>query len=320
MRHFKFLNHYTKEFRDQVKLLARTFAMIAFQEPHQRVYDLQLDHWGICRKGKESFPEMRRRFEMDSGPVGKWLNSNHNGFYDNSIEGVQALDMAADDTSAHVYYFSLSFHSTMPFPTEWPTWTLTAVREFPMPLLDSIRTVASYIPLVSLGSRFINSRFGPALEKLEWKLLSSVISLKQLIAWSTASVAKNLLLAMKIDAKLPPPGEFLPREDVIPFMIPTCYAMSGLDLTPAQRAILGSNLGDWHQNDGIVNTESMGGPCDDVVQPISAFPLANIHSKQVKGIYWHFGTNDKMDHADEIGVFIAEDTVSFSLLCAIRFA
>jgi hypothetical protein len=292
-----------QSFSNRVTLLASSFATISFQEPAERAYDLQLDHWGVCRKGGESFKEMRRRFEMDSGPVGRWLASNHNGFYDNSIEGVKALDIAADDTSSHVYYFSFSFHATMPFPTKWPKWTLNAVKEFPMPLVGSINKVVSYIPFVNLGSS--------AFEELEWKILSSLVSIKALIGWSTASVARNILLTMDINAQLPPPGEFLPREDVFPPMMTTCYAMSGVDLTPAQRAILGDNLGDWHQNDGIVNTESMRGPCEKVVKPISAFPFGKINDADARGVYWHMGTNDKMDHADEIGVFISDDTVSF---------
>ncbi len=251
---------------------------------------------------------------MVSGPVGKWLASNHNGFYDNSIEGVHALDMDADDVSSHVYYFSLSFHATMPFPNEWPKWTLNAISEFPLPLIGSIRKVASCIPFVSLGSRALNYLVGPALERREWKLLSSLVSIKALVAWTTDSVAKNILLAAGVDAKLPAPGAFLPRTDVLPIMIPTCYAMSAVDLTRAQRAVLGDGLGDWHQNDGIVNTESMRGPCDDVVRPISAFPLDKTHSADARGVYWHMGTNGKMDHADEIGVFVAEDTVSLSNL------
>jgi hypothetical protein len=252
---------------------------------------------------------------MESGPVGKWLASNHNGFYDNSIEGVHELNMDADTTSSHVYYFSLSFHATMPFPTTWPPWTLNAVKSFPMPLLASITKAASYIPFMSMGAWIINYLLGSALEKLGWKLLSSVVSVKELVAWSTSSVAKNLLLTFGIDAKLPPPGEFLPRPDVIPLMMPTCYAMSGLDLTPAQRRRLGDNLGDWHLNDGIVNTESMRGPCEDVVRPVSAFPMERINSAGARGVYWHMGTNDKMDHADEIGVFIEEDTVSLNPSC-----
>jgi len=58
----------------------------------------------------------------------------------------------------------------------------------------------------------------------------------------------------------------------------------------------------------------MRGPDDSVVRNISAFPVSSINSDGVRGIYWHLGVNDRMDHADEIGVFIEENTVSSSVL------
>lgn len=103
--------------------------------------------------------------------------------------------------------------------------------------------------------------------------------------------------------------------------------MSGQELSASQRAILRPEEGeDWLLNDGIVNTESMRGPRREWVRSIGGFPLATVgkgegegrgkkEEEDGRGVYWHFGTNDKMDHADEIGVWIDEGTVSFAISC-----
>ena len=111
---------------------------------------------------------------------------------------------------------------------------------------------------------------------------------------------------------LPTPGNYLPRQDVIPLMLPTAYAMGGHDLSDEEEAILGPNRGDWYLNDGIVNTASMNGPINAEVFDIADFPTSepDIRASTVRGRYWHFGVNDKMDHADEIGVWVERTTVS----------
>jgi hypothetical protein len=67
------------------------------------------------------------RLESNPGPVWKWLTSNNNALYDNSIEGVHNLSLKAVNTSAQIYYFSLSFHATVPFPQDWPAWGRDAI-------------------------------------------------------------------------------------------------------------------------------------------------------------------------------------------------
>ncbi len=297
-------------------LLAQAFATISFQDPDKRAYDLQLDHWGVHRKGNESFQDMRARLEANPGPVSRWLDSKHNGFYDNSIEGVHGLDQNEKATSEHIYYFSLSFHATMPFPTDWPPWSIQAIRSFPIPLVGFFRKVLYSIPILKHGVWAIDKVLEPLISRIELSILSSVISLRGLVRWATELVLNSFLHQIKYNVVLPPPGKYLPRQDIIPFMLPTCYAMGGLELTPAQKAILAPksrrdlNDCDWFQNDGIVNTESMRGPNDDVVKGIRAFPpLEFIDADSVRGVYWHFGTNDAMDHADEIGVFVDKKTV-----------
>lgn len=305
---------------DQIMLLARGFAAIAFQDPKHRPYDLQLDHWGICRLANEPFEKMRKRFEDDSGPVAKWLRSKNNGFYDNSIEGVMLkLNRDAIKTSDHIFYFCLSFHATVPFPTSFPSWTLSAMESFPLsiPILTPLLSALSSLPLVSSFSSLLTRHLSRFAKNLEMGILTKLCTVQNLVKWTTASIATPLLkTAGFTSTTLPAPGKYMPRADVIPPMMPTCYAMSGLNLTPAQFEILGEPKGDWHQNDGIVNTESMKGPDKSVMREIRTFPIEKVGTAEVgdvKGVYWHFGTNHKMDHADEIGVFVDDDTVRFAL-------
>ncbi|KAI9732629.1 MAG: hypothetical protein M1834_003965 [Cirrosporium novae-zelandiae] len=291
-----------------IKLLGRLFATASYNPPEARLYDLQLDHWGICRQGNESFQEMRTRLEDSDGPVWSWLASKNNAFYDNSIEGVSDLHKKAIPTSPHIYYFSLSFHATIPFPSNWPPWTITAIKSFPIPLVSFIRSVLYSVPFVNIGAWVIDRILDGITNTVGWPILSSLVRLRDLVRWATLDVGNRLLHEMGYNIKLPPPGDYLPRKDVFPIMLPTVYAMGGQDLTSDQTDILGPNLGNWHQNDGIVNTESMRGPDDSVVKPVSAFPVSDINHPNVRGMYYHFGTNDQMDHADEIGVFIEENT------------
>ncbi|KEY74765.1 hypothetical protein S7711_06666 [Stachybotrys chartarum IBT 7711] len=217
---------FSRSTEEAVGLVARLFATACFYAPEKRAYDLQLDHWGICRVAGEDFQDMLARMESVNGPVWKWLRSRKNGSYDNSIKGVHELSEDAINTSQHGYYFSLSFHATIPFPEDWPAW-----------------------------------------------------------------------------------GRYVPRKDVIPILLPSVYAMGGLELTQDQTTILQPNIGDWFQNDGVVNTESMSGPHNSVVRSISDLPGLDFSLPEKRGIYWHLGVNDKMDHADQIGVFIEQSTV-----------
>ena len=130
--------------------------------------------------------------------------------------------------------------------------------------------------------------------------------------WGTTEVAQRLIRGFGYDLILPAPGEYLPRQDVIPLMLPTVYAMGGQKLSGAEIKILGPDRGDWYLSDGIVNTASMNGPLGTDVSPISGFLQKTLDER--RGCYWHFGVTDKMDHADEIGVWVEETTVSvFSL-------
>lgn len=289
-----------------MKYLARVFATLSFQDPSERAYDLQLDHWGICRQDRQSFSEMRKNLESEDGPVWKWWKSNCNGFYDNSIEGVNHLHLHTKAASDNVYYFTLSFHCTSPFPTTWPPWTLQAISTFPIGLTEFIRNILNLIP----GLSFIVDRILDGIPHLAgWRILSSILSIRDLVRWFTTEVGNRLLQEMGYNLKLPLPGKYLPRKDVLPFLLPTVFAMGGQELSPKQKNILGPNQGDWFRNDGVVNTESMRGPTDLLVRKIETFPDTSIGDN--RGLYWNLGVHDRMDHIDEVGVYVEETTVCY---------
>src|SRR5689334_20344358 len=100
------------EKNDVLDLITRLVATASFSTT-ARFYDLQLDHWGFSRKGAESFRDMCLRLKE---PIGKWWESEHNGFKDNGIRGVAKLNDLARNPSAHTYYFTMSFDATNTFP------------------------------------------------------------------------------------------------------------------------------------------------------------------------------------------------------------
>ncbi|OOF90744.1 hypothetical protein ASPCADRAFT_135028 [Aspergillus carbonarius ITEM 5010] len=165
-----------------INLLARLFATFSFNEPPARGYDLQLDHWSICRQDKETFQEMRQRLESIPGPVSKWYKSNNNAFYDNSIKGVNELHRNTRASSADTYYFSLSFHSTIPFPSDWPPWTLEAAKAFPIPLVNFIRRVLYSIPLVNIGAWLVELILDAVGHAVGWTIVLPLLNLRDLFS------------------------------------------------------------------------------------------------------------------------------------------
>ncbi|KAL6401316.1 hypothetical protein AUP68_15184 [Ilyonectria robusta] len=295
---------FSRSRQQAVGLVARLFATASFYHPEQRAYDLQLDHWGIRRNSGETFQDMLVRMESVNGPVWKWLNSNNNGLYDNSIEGVHDLSLKAINTSESIYYFSLSFHATDPFPEAWPSWGRDAMDSFPTSIESFFREVTRGIPIIGwLADRLIS-----AFTNVGWRVIITVTSFRSFVEWVTEAVITRVLQELGYNLVLPDPGKYIPRKDVIPILLPTVYAMGSQELTQVQRDILGPNLGDWYQNDGVVNTESMSGP-DNFVRGISSLPDLDFGIAGKRGIYWHLGVNGQMDHADQIGVFIEQSTL-----------
>lgn len=294
--------------RDAVSLVARLFATASFYPPDKRAYDLQLDHWGICRNVGETFQDMLNRLEEADGPVWRWLDSNKNGLYDNSIEGVHDLSQKTIDTSTNIFYFSLSFHATNPFPSGWPAWGEGAFETFPFSIITFVQSVVEGIPVLGhLTDIIINAFYN-----VGWTLLPATVKFSAFVKWVTQALIARIIQELDYHLVLPNPGEYIPRKDVIPILMPTVYAMGGQQLSKTQKDILGPNLGDWYQNDGIVNTESMPGPCE-CVRTIDSIPDVDFRIPGKRGVYWHLGVNDRMDHADEIGVFVERTTVRFRI-------
>lgn len=285
-------------------LVARLFATASFYPPEKRVYDLQLDHWGIHRNSGETFQDMLIRMESNNGPVWKWLNSDNNGLHDNSIEGVHNPSLDIIKTSEHIYYFSLSFHATDPFPEVWPAWGRDAAGSFPTKLEDFVRLAIGNIPILGGKVSLIINAF----ENLGWTFIIALTSFRSVVEWATQAVITRVIREAGYDLVLPNPGSYIPRKDVIPILLPNIYAMGSQKLTDTQKNILGPNLGDWYQNDGVVNTESMMGP-EGYVKDISELQDFDFSAAGTRGFYWHLGVNDQMDHADQIGVFIEQGTV-----------
>ena len=251
---------------------------------------------------------MRARFEERGGPVWKWALSKHNAFYDNSIKGVSELPPSTKTPSPHIHYFTLSFHATVPFPTNYPDWGRQAAEKFPVSIVEFARAILEHIPFLGkLVKRILDTLEGI----VGWAIFSSNVTLRNLVTWGTAEVAQRLLNGIGYKLTLPGPGKYLPRNDVIPLMLPTVYAMGGQALSEEEKRILGPSFRkDWYLNDGIVNTASMDGPVGTEVSSISDFLRGSNRTTPAKGRYWDFGVTDKMDHADEIGVWVEADTVS----------
>lgn len=254
---------------------------------------------------------MLARMESVDGPVLKWLHSHNNGLWDNSIEGVHHLSEEAINTSQNVYYFSLSFHATNPFPEAWPAWAKDAIDSFPTSIESFVRGTIGNIPIAG----WLVDRLIDALTNVGWIFITTITSFRSFVEWITKAVITRVLRELDYNLLLPNPGSYIPRKDVIPILLPSVYAMGSQELTQVQRVILGPNIGDWFKNDGVVNTESMRGPHNSTVRSISDLPDLDFTTAEKRGIYWHLGVNDQMDHADQVGVFIEQSTVRLRTPC-----
>jgi len=281
---------------DPIEIIARLVASTTFRTP--RFYDLQLDHWGFSRLPGETFQDMFARIQ---GIVSRWWQGPQpqqgqqthpqNGFYDNSIEGVNRLNAFAPNPSPNTTYFTMSFDATTRFPVINPTPKNS--QTFPInPILSPISWLANPGGFsFSFGARVYSKLpFSPtSVDYAKWFV----------------QLANEHLGQLGYFDRIPLPGARVPRPDVLPLMMLSAFAMGGYSIpnTPEQTSL------EFQPNDGIVNTVSMRGPDDQHV-----FNVANFQFNNRKGRYWHIGVNESIDHADQIGVFTDPATVSTSVL------
>jgi hypothetical protein len=277
------------------ELIARTVVSLCFNQP--RIYNLLLDHWGFTRGINQSTTEPETFLEMytrlKTGII-EWWNSEYNGFHDNSIKGVKDLNAFADKPSDKTYYFTMSFDATRSIPRQNPSGH--DIASIPVN------------PVLTVGGLLFPGPFNLAAHAISGAVhvaheLESLVPGNpddiQYANW-ILGVVKSHAKSLGYNLPLPKVGARIPRADMLPLISFFSYGMSGLD-SPA--------FGHDGRNDGIVNTGSMAGPDDTYIRPVANFPLNNVQDGQ--GTYWHLGTNFEMDHADEIGVFTAKDTVSW---------
>ncbi|KAK8133406.1 hypothetical protein PG984_005418 [Apiospora sp. TS-2023a] len=256
----------------------------SFESRQHRIYDLHLDHWGFARLPAETYQAMRARIARTI--VNDWWTNRCNGLYDNSIRGVQDLDTFAPQPSPDIYYFTMSFCATVPFPER----TLTA------------EDVNEFFDLLPLHEAF--NAFG-----ISGLIATNMLQLfhpptRATLAWITR-VARRHLQSEGYFSQIPLPGSQVPRPDVLPLIQFSAYAMGGGMDVPAGAPPTITSDG-FAPNDGVVNTASMEGP---VAGPIDNGDFAAALAAHRRGRYWHLGSNSTIDHADQIGVFT--DPVTF---------
>ncbi|EMT72267.1 hypothetical protein FOC4_g10001718, partial [Fusarium odoratissimum] len=260
----------------------------SYESRQDRIYDLHLDHWGFSRNPGETYSQMRARIAPD---ITTWWTGLHNGLYDNSISGIGNLNAFAPTPSPNIYYFTMSFCATRPFPKD----TLTT---------QDINGFLALFPLNQVWNPLgVWGRVAAPFQPLGTRL-GVLPSLYAALTWIT-DVANRHLQIMQYFSQIPRPGSQIPRQDMLPLIMYPAYAMGGRGTT-----LPGITLQEFQHNDGIVNTRSMDGPSTGPVNHGSfTARLAAAAPANLKGIYWNLGANATIDHADQIGVFTDPDTV-----------
>ena len=91
-----------------------------------------------------------------------------------------------------------------------------------------------------------------AFTDIGWVILIVITNFRSFVQWGTEAVITRVLRQLGYDLVLPNPGRYIPRNDVMPILVLSVYAMGSQELSQQQRNILGPNLEDWYQNDGVV--------------------------------------------------------------------
>jgi len=250
-----------------------------------RFVDLQLGHWGFTPNAGETFLTMYNRLATN---ILAWWNSDDNGIKDNGITGINRLN--TDFTplaSQDIYYFTMSFDATRPFPQL--NLSGNDLREIPLhPVVSSLKGipwVADAAALASAVSHEIFSSFPGNPSDVD-------------IAKWAVKVINNRASELGYQFRLPSPGGRIPRADMLPILSIFSLGMSGVN----------APFGPSEQNDGVVDTVSMRGPANTQIQDAVIFNTAAITAN--RGVYWDFGVTEGIDHADQVGVFTVDSTVS----------
>ncbi|USP82245.1 uncharacterized protein yc1106_09519 [Curvularia clavata] len=280
----------------------------SFQSRPERIYDLHLDHWGFCRRPTDTdYQVMRARI----APVVRvWWIGRNNGLYDNSLRGAMDLALFAPLPSPHTYYFTMSFCATNEFPEDE---TLTA---------EEVNDFLRLFP----GDNIINSggvlgrivAFAAPLVARPLQRVGILPSLQAFLGWVT-NVASNHLQGLGYNYRIPGPGTQIPRPDMLPAIAFPSYVMGGLNIPTGVNINITSQS--FRRNDGIVNTASMDGPDQTLINNGSfAAHFATPGAQGIHGRYWHMGENTTIDHADQIGVFTNATTLAEIKVMYLLFA
>ncbi|KAK5994322.1 Lipase 1-like protein [Cladobotryum mycophilum] len=275
---------------NQIGPLIDFITSCSFEARQERIYDLHLDHWGFFRAPGQTYQAMRAQI---APIVSLWWTRRVNGLFDNSITGVRNLDVFAPNPSLDIYYFTMSFSATTPFPDE----TLTA---------DDINGWLALFPGDQIWNPFglwghVVAPFQPLAA-----MLRALPASRAVLSWIT-TVANQHLKPLGYFSEIPQPGSQVPRSDMLPLIMYPAYAMGGRSILPVN-ALPGISSEDFQPNDGIVNTRSMDGPTTGPVESGDFAAEFAANPTNARGRYWHLGINSTMDHADEIGVFTDADT------------
>ncbi|KAL4732938.1 hypothetical protein BDV11DRAFT_214669 [Aspergillus similis] len=253
-----------------------------------RFVDLQLGHWGFTPRPRETFLDMHNRLQAS---ILTWWNSVHNGIRDNGIDGITRLNQVFNpQVSPQTYYLTMSFDATRPFPEE----DLNA-NDFSRVPVNKILSLGGFLypgpwSILAHGASFLLAglhrliTFGPGSP-------SDV----DIARWFV-QVFNEHAAALGYQFKIPSPGGRIPRNDMLPILVIFSLGMSGVS----------APFGPSEENDGVVDTVSMRGPEGNTIQDITNFdtqaPARN------RGVYWHLGVTEAIDHADQVGVFTDAQT------------
>jgi hypothetical protein len=261
-----------------------------------RIYDLQLDHWGFERRNGETFPHMLERIRPS---VAIWWRGNGvhdplNGLFDNSIEGVGALNTFAEVPSPHTFFFTMSFDSTVEPNEARPAANDQWEPPIALEVFNPLRWITNFVghPLVAIATAYSSLPF----------VAGGVDHLALFVE------AMNFYLQSLGFPNHPVQGARIPRTDVLPFLVLPSISMGG-----GNRHAIGTSSNDFQHNDGIVNTPSMRGPRSAEIRAIADFPDTVAGIASALRAYWDLGINYTIDHADEIGVFTDPSTVSLQV-------